>query len=136
MPKTVVYLKKSDRDGKKYMVTILQANGRKKTIHFGAEGMSDYTKHKDKDRMKLYEARHKSRENWTKSGINTAGFWSKWILWNKPGLTESIKATEKKFNIDIKRGSAPKKSIEKSRSRRRVSRSRSRRRVSRRKSRR
>lgn len=104
-----VYLQKSSRPEKKYMVTIFNSNKKtSKTVHFGASGYSDYTKHKDKERMKRYTIRHKSRENWTKSGINTAGFWSKWILWNKPSLTASISDTVKKFNIIIKRGSPPK----------------------------
>ena len=73
-----------------------------KTIHFGSVGYSDYTKHKDEIRMKRYETRHRPRENWSKSGIQTAGFWSKWILWNKPSLSASIKDTEKRFGINIK----------------------------------
>ena len=48
-----------------------------------------------------YIARHRVRENWNKSGIHTAGFWSRWILWNKPTLQESINDVEKRFNIKI-----------------------------------
>lgn len=90
-------LSKSTRDGKKYSITTPSG----KIVHFGAEGYSDYTKHKDSSRMERYLARHKSNENWRKSGINTAGFWSRWILWNKPTLSASIKDTEKRFNIKI-----------------------------------
>ena len=68
------------------MVTIVNESGIKKTVHFGANGYSDFTIHKDPERMKRYDARHKTNENWTKSGIYTAGFWSKWILWSKPSL--------------------------------------------------
>jgi len=70
---------------------------------FNLEPKVILTIQKDKDRMKRYENRHKVRENWTKTGINTAGFWSKWILWNKQSLLDSIKHAEKKFNITIKR---------------------------------
>lgn len=94
--KRKIILQKSNHSGKKFMVIIDD-----KTVHFGALGYSDYTKHGDKDRMKRYEIRHKSRENWKKSGIKSAGFWSKWILWNKPGFMESIKDTEKRFGIKI-----------------------------------
>ena len=105
--KQVFYLQKSSRKDKKYMVTMFK-NEKQKVVHFGQSGYSDYTKHKDKDRMKRYEKRHKNRENWNKSGIYTAGFWAKWILWNKPTLRDSITSTEKKFNIIIKRSSPPK----------------------------
>jgi len=92
----IVYMKKSTNPMKKYMVEV---DG--KTIHFGANGMSDYTLHKDTERMHRYVNRHKSRENWNKSGIKTAGFWSKNILWNKPSLIASIRDTESKYNIKI-----------------------------------
>lgn len=72
-----------------------------KTVHFGASSYQSYEVHKDPERKKRYENRHKSRENWSKSGIKTAGFWSKWILWNKPSLRGSIKDTENRFNIKI-----------------------------------
>jgi hypothetical protein len=96
--KRVITLQKSSSPEKKYMAKIDN-----KTVHFGAKGYSDFTKHRDRTRMHRYENRHRSRENWTKSGIKTAGFWSKWVLWNKPSLSASIKDTEKRFGIKIKR---------------------------------
>lgn len=94
-----VYLKKSDKKDKKYKVYI---DG--KTIHFGAAGMSDYTIHKDYDRMIRYTNRHRKKENWKKSGLKTAGFWSKWLLWNKPSFLASKKDIEERFNIKFKYG--------------------------------
>lgn len=94
----VITLQKSSSPMKKYMAKIDN-----KTIHFGAKNYSDYTIHKDKNRMHRYISRHRSRENWKKSGIKSAGFWSKQILWNKPSLSESIKDTERRFGIKIKR---------------------------------
>ena len=92
-----IVLKRSDKPDKKYMVKVDN-----KTIHFGSRGMSDFTKNKDPERKNRYIARHKKRENWSKSGIKSAGFWSKHILWNKPTIRESIKNTENRFNIKIK----------------------------------
>jgi len=97
----VIILKKSTNSAKKFMVIIGN-----KTIHFGANGYLDYTHHKDPERMKRYENRHRKRENWTKSGIKSAGFWSKWILWNKPSLTGSIRDTERRFGIKIRRSNS------------------------------
>ena len=95
----VYYLSRSTKPDKKYMVQVGN-----KTIHFGAAGMSDYTHHKDADRKGRYMARHNRRESWSKSGIRTAGFWSRWILWNKPSLTASIQDTQRRFGIKIRRG--------------------------------
>lgn len=106
-----VYLRRSHREGKKYVVTIIHENGRRKTVHFGAEGMSDYTKHKDYDRMLRYIKRHKKRENWKKSGVDTAGFWAKWLLWSKTTLKDSIKNIESRFNVKIYRREPPNRMV-------------------------
>ena len=121
MTQYTVYLQKSTNTNKKYMVTLVKPDTKNKTIHFGANGYSDYTKHKDSDRMKRYNSRHKTRENWTKSGITTAGFWSKWILWSKPSLKSAIDYTSTKFNIKIIRRSPPKRKSPKRKSPKRKS---------------
>jgi hypothetical protein len=92
-------LRPSSRSEKKWMITIPSG----KTVHFGAKGYEDYTTHRDPIRKDRYIARHRSRENWTKHGIDTAGFWARWLLWNKPSLQASINDTMKRFNIDIVR---------------------------------
>jgi hypothetical protein len=87
----------SSRSDKKFMV--VSPSGKK--VHFGQQGYSDYTIHKDKARMERYLNRHRNREDWTKTGVDKAGFWARWILWNKPGLMSSIRDTEKRFKIRI-----------------------------------
>ncbi len=74
-----------------------------KFIHFGSKGYSDMTIHRSEDRKNRYILRHKDQEDWNKSGLMTAGFWSRWVLWNKPSLESSIKDTEKRFSIRILR---------------------------------
>lgn len=103
--KPLYILQKSTIAGKKLMVTI--PTGKK--VHFGSAGMSDYTKHKDPKRKQRYISRHggnkdgttSRRENWTKSGKNTPGFWSRWLLWGEPTLERSIDKIKQKFGIDI-----------------------------------
>jgi hypothetical protein len=102
--KEVIKLSRSEKPDKKFKVLV----GRK-TIHFGSRGMSDYTINRDpalqrrrRERKRLYIKRHRARENWSKSGIQTAGFWSRWLLWNKPSLDESIRDIEKRFRVSIK----------------------------------
>lgn len=92
----IIYLSRSSNPRKKFMVKI-----QGKTIHFGAKGYSDYTIHKDPERKQRYIDRHQSNENWTKSGIDTAGFWSRWLLWGEPTLGQSIKKIENKFGVKI-----------------------------------
>lgn len=91
-----IELSRSKRAGKKFVVNVND-----NVVHFGADGYEDFTMHGDETRKERYIARHKARENWTKSGINTAGFWSRWLLWNKPTIQESAKDIEKRFGVKI-----------------------------------
>ena len=63
-------------------------SGKKKIIHFGAAGMSDYTKHKNLERRNRYIFRHRKD---LKTGDPTrAGYLSMFVLWNKPTLSGSV----------------------------------------------
>jgi len=89
-------LSKSNLKTKKYK--ILTPDGH--TIQFGAYGYEDYTIHKDDKRKERYIMRHQANEDWNTP--NSAGFFARWILWNKKSLSASINDTEKRFNIKIK----------------------------------
>ncbi len=101
MKKLKVYLAESKQKGKKYMVQVESPSGGIKTVHFGASGYSDYTIHRDQKRKRRYINRHRSRETWNKSGINTAGFWSRWLLWGEPTITASKRAIARKFGVQF-----------------------------------
>ena len=75
----------SSRAGYKYM-----ASDGSRTTHFGAKGYKDYTTHRGEKRRRLYLARHASRENWGRSGVMTAGWLSRYLLWEKPTLKEAV----------------------------------------------
>jgi hypothetical protein len=87
-----VVISKSTRDDKK-----LQARVGDQTVHFGDAGMSDYTLHRDSERKARYQRRHRKREDWSRSGIDTPGFYAKHVLWNKPSLKESIADLNKRY---------------------------------------
>ena len=93
-----IQLKKSKIEGKKYTAVFYDDKHNKiKTTHFGAAGMSDFTKHKDEQRKQRYISRHSANENW--NDYMTAGSLSRWILWNKPTLSASYNNYLKKFNL-------------------------------------
>jgi len=109
-------------DRKKKFRAVLE-DGR--TVDFGASGYSDYTKHKNPSRMRSYVLRHGGRvpkrtiaerdpvwihkmmlnvtssdkENWKISGIDGAGFWSRWYLWSFPTFQGVEKFMKKRFDI-------------------------------------
>ena len=109
-------------DRKKKFRAIL---GDGRTVDFGASGYSDYTKHKTPSRMRSYVLRHGGRvpkrtiaerdperiqkmmldvnssdnEDWKISGIDGAGFWSRWYLWSHPSFEGVKKFMSKRFGI-------------------------------------
>ena len=87
------YPYRSDRPEKKYYI-ITKDN---KRVYFGQASASDFTQHKNEERKNLYINRHKKNEDWTKSGLDTAGFWSRWLLWNKPTIKESYQDIKRKY---------------------------------------
>jgi hypothetical protein len=77
----------SNIKGKRYTIYIPKGNKNIK-IDFGSSEHENYTIHKDAERKRLYQIRHKNDH------INdpySAGFWSWWVLWNKPSLQESMR---------------------------------------------
>jgi hypothetical protein len=92
-------VKPSSDPDKKLDVTIEQPSGREKTIRIGQKGADDFTKTGDEEQKDRYIDRHQAREDWKLSGILTAGFWAKHLLWSKPTLRESIIDVKKRFNL-------------------------------------
>ena len=90
-------LQRSSRKGKKYQVT-----DNDKVIHFGAAGYSDYTRIQDEARKKSYIKRHEAIEDWNRSGIETAGFWAKHILWAEPSIEQSARKVRERFGVDLR----------------------------------
>lgn len=119
-----VQLSKSPNKLKKFRVTFENNNDH---VDFGGKGYSDYTIHKTPTRMRLYIRRHggvidekildleddkqihknmlsvdKSiTEDWSADGFSTAGFWSRWLLWSHPNLSESIEYIKRRFGIRV-----------------------------------
>jgi hypothetical protein len=93
----LVSLKPANDNIHKYVVVLDIGEGRRKTIRFGAFGMSDFTKNKDEARKQRYLDRHRARENW--NDILTKGAWSRWLLWNKPTITESLADVKSRFGL-------------------------------------
>ena len=85
----------SDRKDKRYMIVF--ENG--SVVYFGDARYQNFTMHKDEDRKRLYIIRHQKNENW--NDIKTPAFWSKWLLWNLPTISQSKKDIEQRFGIKI-----------------------------------
>ncbi len=98
-----VIIKKSPKKEKKLRAIFTYDNGNKMYIDFGATGYMDYILYYKKDvtnankRKKAYLKRHRPNENW--NDYMSAGSLSRWILWNKPTLHQSLTNYKNKFNL-------------------------------------
>jgi hypothetical protein len=88
---------KSDKPNKKYYII----TNVKKRVYFGQASASNFTIHKDEARKQRYIDRHKKNElkYWNKSGIDTASFWRRFLLWHLPTISASYQDIKKKINI-------------------------------------
>lgn len=67
----------------------------RKGVFFGQRGASDFTKHRDPAKKAAYIKRHRKNEDW--KNPMARGTLSRYILWNKPTLEESIRDYKKRF---------------------------------------
>lgn len=89
----------SNIKGKRYTIYVPKADKQIK-IDFGSSEHDNYTIHKDPERKRLYQIRHKNDHI---HDPYSAGFWSWWVLWNKPSLQESFKEAKSLANKAIRR---------------------------------
>jgi len=92
----LTHIRPSKKVGKKYDA-IFRIDGKQKIVSFGAKSYSDFIHHKNEARKQLYITRHQANEDW--NNPVTPGALSRWILWNKPTLHESIIDFMKRFNL-------------------------------------
>lgn len=90
-------LKKSNRKGKRFEI-IMPEFGH--SHHFGSDVGKTYIDGRTDKEKAAWIARHKNDKGWNDkhSGI----YHSRFLLWNKRTLKESIKNYEKKHNVKIK----------------------------------
>ena len=92
-------IRRSHKPEKKYDAVFITDQGHEKVVPFGAAGMSDFTKHKNKTRRARYLARHSGMgESWNKP--DTPGALSRWILWGpSSSFRKSVKAYKRRFKL-------------------------------------
>ena len=81
--------KSIDKPDKKYF--IITNTG--KRVYFGDSRYEDFTTHKDEERKQRYIDRHKKNEDW--DDINSAAFWSRFYLWEKPTKKQAYENIKK-----------------------------------------
>jgi hypothetical protein len=85
------YPYKSDKPNKKFYII----TSKNKKVYFGQASASDFTIHKDEVRKLRYIMRHQKNENW--NDFNTAGAWSRFLLWEEPNIKDAYKKIKEKL---------------------------------------
>lgn len=79
----------SDKPDKKFYARFINGD-KEKRVYFGSSLHEHYTEgHLDEKRKMNYINRHRKNENW-KNPL-TAGFWSRWMLWEFRTYDEAFK---------------------------------------------
>lgn len=86
----------ADDDIHKYIAEFETEDGFK-YVKFGAIGYESYIDHHNLKRKKAYLARHETREDW--ENPITPGALSRWLLWNKTNLKDSVADFRKRFDV-------------------------------------
>ena len=98
---TIFYgLHKSDKPDKKFFVEVESQAGNRIRVYFGDAKSKDYTLYSPLEReehKRRYIQRHSKTEDWTSSGRESAGFYARWILWNKPTVAASLRDMKARF---------------------------------------
>jgi len=100
----LIDVKKSTRKNKKWVAEFCMCEGcskckpnERKLVHFGAEGMGDYTIHRDKKRRENYRSRAAAGKD---APPDTAAALAYHLLWgNSTSLKENIKSFKNLYNI-------------------------------------
>ena len=95
-----VEIKSSPMKDKRLVAIFFDDNNKKiKTTHFGLKNpkIGAFPDHNNEKLKTNYLKRHKPRENW--NDYMTAGSLSRWILWNKKTIKESIEDFKRRFKL-------------------------------------
>jgi len=89
----------STRPGKKYMAIFeTSSDGRRKRVHFGAEGMDDYTLTGDKEQRARYRRRH--QKDLMTHDPTRSGYLSYYLLWgDSRSIQQNIEHYRTRFNL-------------------------------------
>ena len=100
----LIRIANSPRADKKLVASFETDDDRVLNIHFGGRGYNDYPTYYRMDggtiadsKKNAYLARHSVNENW--NDPTSAGALSRWVLWNKRTIRESIEDYRKRFDL-------------------------------------
>lgn len=49
----------------------------------------------------MLSVRRSTKENWSRQGVDTAGFWSRWFLWSSPSLKKAAQYSSRAAGVPV-----------------------------------
>jgi hypothetical protein len=94
---SLISIKKYVGSGNSRYTAVFSYHGKNKKVNFGDRRYDNYTIHKNDERKRLYLLRHSKNEDW--NNPMSAGSLSRFMLWNKKTLNESIEDYKRRFSL-------------------------------------
>jgi hypothetical protein len=95
---TLVSVKRSDREGKKWVAEFKMADGHLRHTHFGASGYTDYTRGASDEQRTHYRDRH--RKDLVSRDPTAAGLLAMNILWGPSrSIERNIQIFKREYNL-------------------------------------
>lgn len=91
---------KSPRSNKRYRV-IMGSGDDQHSHDFGSPTAQTYVDGASEQKRQNYLKRHRANEDW--SNIHSAGFWARYLLWEKRTLREAARYIQRNFDIEIQK---------------------------------
>jgi len=96
----------AEKDGKRAIAEITKENGKVKIVRFGLHNSGGtFFDGATAEKKENYNNRHgKMKEKWGEDGVCTAGFYSRWVLWesrSKPAIKKIIQEKSGVKNVKI-----------------------------------
>ena len=90
----------AEKDGKRAIAEITKDNGKIKIVKFGLHNSGGtFFDGATAEKKANYIERHNNREKWNKNGLCTAGFYSRWVLWESRSKTAIVKAIKEHSGV-------------------------------------
>lgn len=96
----------AEKDGKRAIAEITKENGKVTIVKFGLHnsGGTFFDGASEEKRLNYNNRHGKMSEKWGKNGVCTAGFYSRWVLWesrSKAGIKKAVKEHSGVNNVII-----------------------------------
>ena len=92
----------ADKEGKRIIAEIIKEDGKTKIVRFGLHnsGGTFFDGATEEKKKRYIKSHSKMGEKWGEDGVCTAGFYSRWVLWESRTLSGIKKAIQEHSGVN------------------------------------